>query len=561
MAIAYLVSIDLNNNQLLDFKVYNRTSDETGLSGAGQLIYRTDTNVLKYHTGSNTWVTIGTSNDSWILNGDSGTVQTINNDNTVLFSGGTYITTEVSATDTLTINHDATSRADTTSTATPAHGTTFTVIDSITTNATGHVTAANLKSVTLPNDNDTSLPIKNGTGTLQFTAEDVNGIRFGASGGASVTFNPANQLVTYNAVNDNETYTLPVSSGAANTAAIELTAGGTGSGVKSTVTFIGTGSGIAITENAVNNGSITIALQDNIDIAGTLDVTGITTLDANLIVAGSGLSTFVGQVQVPTANADTNAPNLGQVKLLVAGVGVYQGPYDASTNAPALSGASNVALNLGDYFVVSVAGNNGGYFGDLEPGNFIFADADIAAASSPAVSEYTVVRADDNIAGAGATDGATQKGVSGFDSGSFAATANGWITLKNRSVAGTYGTASAVSTITTDAKGIVTAASETTINITASQVSDFCAAVQTCVADNGAAVLIGDGTATSYAIDVSALSLPTGTRDLMVQTFRNSTPWDTVYLDVERTSNVLLTLTTTTALAANSVRVLIQKIT
>ena len=511
MAIAYLVNIDLNNNQLLDFKVYNRTSDETGLSGAGQLIYRTDTNVLKYHTGSNTWVTVGTSNDSWILNGDSGTVQTINNDNTVLFSGGTYITTVVSATDTLTINHDATPRTDTTSTATPAHGTAFTVIDSITTNATGHVTAANLKLVTLPNDN--------------------------------------------------ETYTLPVSSGAANTAAIELTAGGTGSGVKSNVTFIGTGSGIAITKNAVNNGSITIALQDNIDIAGTLDVTGITTLDANLIVAGSGLSTFVGQVQVPTANADTNAPNLGQVKLLVAGVGVYQGPYDASTNTPALSGASNVALNLGDYFVVSVAGNNGGYFGDLEPGNFIFADADIAAASSPAVSEYTVVRADDNIAGAGATDGATQKGVSGFDSGSFAATANGWITLKNRSVAGTYGTASAVSTITTDAKGIVTAASETIIEITASQVSDFCAAVQTCVADNGAAVLIGDGTATSYAIDVSALSLPTGTRDLMVQTFRNSTPWDTVYLDVERTSNVLLTLTTTTALAANSVRVLIQKIT
>ena len=561
MAIAYLVNIDLNNNQLLDFKVYNRTSDETGLSGAGQLIYRTDTNVLKYHTGANTWVTVGTSNDSWILNGDSGTVQTINNDNTVLFSGGTYITTEVSATDTLTINHDATSRTDTTSTATPAHGTAFTVIDSITTNATGHVTAANLKSVTLPNDNDTSLPIKNGTGTLQFTAEDVDGIRFGASGGASVTFNTATQLVTYNAVNDNETYTLPVSVGAANTAAIDLTAGGTGSGIKSTVTFTGTTDGIAITETVGNNGAINVALQDNVDIAGTLDVTGITTLDEHIIVAGSGLSTFAGQVQVPTANADTNAPNLGQVKLLIAGVGVFQGPYNASTNTPALSGASNVALNLGDYFVVSVAGNNGGYFADLEPGDFIFADADIAAGSSPAVTAYTVVQADANIAGAGATDGATQKGVSGFDSGNFAASVNGWVTLKDRGVAGTYGTASAVSTITTDAKGIVTAASETTIDITASQVSDFCAAVQTCVADNGAAVLIGDGTATSYAIDVSALNLPTGTRDLMVQTFRNSTPWDTVYMDVERTSDVLLTLTTTTALAANAVRVLIQKIT
>jgi len=538
------------------------------LSGEGQLIYRTDLNVLKYHTGANTWITVGTSTDSWILSGDSGTNQTINNDNTVLITGDTYITTTVSATDTLTIDHDDTSRTDTALPAggiSPAHGTSFTVLDSITTNATGHVTAANLKTVTLPNDNDTSLPIKNSAGTLQFTAEDVNGVRFGASGGASVTFNAATQLVTYNAVNDNETYTLPVSAGTAvsghTVADIDLTAGGTGSGIKSKVTFAGKNNNILITDTLGNNGVVKIALTDNVDIAGTLDVTGITTLDANLIVAGSGLSTFAGEVQVPTATDDANAPNLGQVKLLIAGVGVFQGSYNASTNTPAISGASNVALDQGDYFVVSVAGNNGGYFPNLEPGDFIFADADIAAASSPAVSAYTVIQADANIAGVGATDGATQKGVSGFDSGNFAATANGWITLKNRSVAGTYGTASAVSTITTDAQGIVTAASNTTIDITASQVSDFCTAVQTCVADNGAAVLIGDGTATSYAIDVSALSLPTGTRDLMVQTFRNTTPWDTVFMDVERTSDVLLTLTTTTALATNAVRVLIQKIT
>jgi len=555
MAIAYLVNIDLNNNQLLDFKVYNRTSDETGLSGEGQLIYRTDLDVLKYHTGGNTWITVGTSTDSWILNGDSGTAQTINNDNTVLITGNTYITTTVSATDTLTIDHDATSRTDTASAASPDHGSTFTVLDSVTTNATGHVTAANVKTVTLPNDNDTSLPVRNSAGTLQFTAEDVNGVRFGASGGASVTFNSATQLVTYNAINDNTTYTLTATDGT-NQAGIVLT--GSDPSSTNTVTLIGTAAGIKINEAAE---VITIELQDDIDIAGTLDVTGITTLDANLIVSGAGLSTFAGQVQVPTAGADTNAPNLGQVKLLIAGVGVFQGAYNASTNVPALSGASNVALVQGDYFVVSVAGNNGGYFPDLEPGDFIFADADIAAASSPAVSAYTVVQADANIAGVGATDGATQKGVSGFDSGNFAATANGWITLKNRSVAGTYGTASVVPIITTDDQGIITAASNTTINITASQVSDFCTAVQTCVADNGAAVLIGDGTATSYAIDVSALSLPTGTRDLMVQTFRNTTPWDTVFMDVERTSDVLLTLTTTTALATNAVRVLIQKIT
>ena len=45
-------------------------------------------------------------------------------------------------------------------------------------------------------------------------------------------------------------------------------------------------------------------------------------------------------------------------------------------------------------------------------------------------SNYTVVQADANIAGAGSTDGATQKGVAGFDSANFTVSANGWVQLK-----------------------------------------------------------------------------------------------------------------------------------
>lgn len=57
---------------------------------------------------------------------------------------------------TVTLNHDATSRADTTSTAAPAYGATFTVIDTLTTNTTGHVTAANVKTVTIPASDNTN---------------------------------------------------------------------------------------------------------------------------------------------------------------------------------------------------------------------------------------------------------------------------------------------------------------------------------------------------------------------------------------------------------------------
>lgn len=61
------------------------------------------------------------------------------------YTFGTYLT-ETSG----TVNHDATTRTNTTSADSPAHGATFTAVDSITTNATGHVTEVNTKTITLP---------------------------------------------------------------------------------------------------------------------------------------------------------------------------------------------------------------------------------------------------------------------------------------------------------------------------------------------------------------------------------------------------------------------------
>ena len=59
MAIRYLSNIDLTNGELQNFKVQNVTSDPS-VTGEGQLIYRSDTNVLKYYDGS-AWQEVGTS--------------------------------------------------------------------------------------------------------------------------------------------------------------------------------------------------------------------------------------------------------------------------------------------------------------------------------------------------------------------------------------------------------------------------------------------------------------------------------------------------------------------
>lgn len=60
-------------------------------------------------------------------------------------SGGTITTSG-------TIKHVDTTRTDTTSTATGSHGGAVTVVDGVTTNSMGHVTAVNVKTVTLPSE-------------------------------------------------------------------------------------------------------------------------------------------------------------------------------------------------------------------------------------------------------------------------------------------------------------------------------------------------------------------------------------------------------------------------
>jgi len=66
---------------------------------------------------------------------------------TYLSGGGTE--------DDVTLNHDDTTRTNATSTASPTYGASFTAIDTLTTNTTGHVTAVNTKTITLPASDNT----------------------------------------------------------------------------------------------------------------------------------------------------------------------------------------------------------------------------------------------------------------------------------------------------------------------------------------------------------------------------------------------------------------------
>ena len=423
MAINFLNTVDLNKNQLNNAAIQNLAADPaTGVEG--QIYFNTVVDALKIY-----------ANGAWIEVGATSGVETITIGNANINSGGvntglvrtpvagtgdiiltpaiyggganvgmvptggtvgkyldgagnwldvttgditavlpgTYINVDNSTGPEPTINHDLTTRTDTTSTAAPAYGGTFTAIDTVTTNTTGHITALNVKTVTIPASDNTSYDLT--------TAPTGTAVRLTGS----------------DSTNDD-------------------------------VTISGTTGQTALTR--ISASELRVKLTDDVTIISDLTVgDNVTLTSGNLDVTGTG--SFTGEVTVPTATTGTSAPNLAQVELLVAGVGVFQGSYNAATNTPALEGASNVALDQGDYFVVSVSGT---FLGEaLEPGDFIFANNAIAASSTPALSNYTVVQADDNIAGAGATDGATQKGVSGFDSENFTVTSNGWVQLKPQS--------------------------------------------------------------------------------------------------------------------------------
>jgi hypothetical protein len=284
--------------------------------------------------------------------------------------GGTYISVTNQTGPVPIVNHDATTRSDSTSTASPAHGATFTAVDSVTTNTTGHVTALNLKTVTLPAD-----------------------------------------------TNDNTTYTLPVSVGGSNSAVVTLDAS---TGTDSTLTISGTAGEIAITETVGNNGTVFIGLPDDVTVGRDLVVT------RNLSVLGT--STFTGQLTIPLVpTADAHAASKRYVDQSNIGQSVFQGAYNAATNTPNLDTTSNIAVTRGFFYAVTVAGT---FFTEaVQPGDLIYADVDQPANDAGNVaSRWVVVQSGQDIATAG-TQAAAIRGISAYDSTNFSVDASGFVTL------------------------------------------------------------------------------------------------------------------------------------
>ena len=211
----------------------------------------------------------------------------------------------------------------------------------------------------------------------------------------------------------------------------------------------------------------------------------------------TGINARIQNVTDPTGAQDVATKNY--VDTIATGLLEYKGGYDASTNTPDLDTASNIAIDKGDAYTVTV---DGLFFTEqVRVGDFIIAETAIAAGAGASLSDFTIVQSNVDLATAAATSGAAVKGISGYNSEDFSVTA-GFVSLETK----TY------------------------------------------------KALIGNGTLTTIPVTHGLNS-----QDLIIQLFDASTN-ETVYADVVRTSASQVDVTFSVAPTSNAIKILIQKI-
>lgn len=254
-------------------------------------------------------------------------------------------------------------------------------------------------------------------------------------------------------------------------------------------------------------------------------------------------SNQIKSLAAPTASTDAANKNYVDTTFAGSGALIYQGGYDATTAAP-----TGTSIKKGFTYAVTVAGTGspaGFWSPTLEVGDLIIAQQD----NPVNAGDWTEINKNIDVATA------TVQGIANFPTAGGLSVSAGAVSLPAVGSASTKGGAAKSLEITTDAKGRVSSLKENSIQIAASQVTNFCSEVRSCISSTATQQTGTIGGATSMTINHSM-----NTRNVMVQIYSNASPYDTVECKVERTSVSQITVKVAKTPASNAFAYMLQKI-
>ena len=283
MAKKFLVSIDLNKNELLNARIQNLGTAPSN-PVIGQVYYNSGDNVMYYYNG------LSSPNGPWMPMSASGeVVQDIVGN---LISGGTGLTaTYNDPANTLSI------KLNDTAVTTGSYGS-QTKIPTFTVDQQGRLTAAGQVDVA------TELSITGDTGTTAIsllteglTVNGGEGIDVAVTNNA-ITISGEDASTTNKGVASFDAADFNVNAGVVSIKDINLDSQTTGDYV---ATIVGTANEITVSPNSGHNAAVTVGLPDNVEITGNLQVGG------NLNVIGTVNSVNTTQINIEDNKVKLNS--------------------------------------------------------------------------------------------------------------------------------------------------------------------------------------------------------------------------------------------------------------
>jgi hypothetical protein len=499
MAINYLNSLDLNKNYINNAAIQNLAAEPTA-DTPGQIYFNTVSQTLRI-----TEEILPATNPKtyqWV---------SVSGDITALIAG-----TDIDITDETgpipTINHADITRSDTATADAPAYGGTFTAVDTITTSATGHVTAVNVKTVTLPTiayDLNKAAASGNLVLSKDGTAQDT--IAFAGTGG---------QIEIDIATEDSYTFKFPA-------AGVILPNGSTA------------------TTQATGDNSTKVATTAFVQSAVT------------------GLLEFKGGFDATTGELDDGSGNDLYTDVVIA-----VGDYYVVTTAGNFFGNTATPLTVGDSVIAQNAVPDPGTTAPTEA-DFIVVQSDTDLATATTVGLGNVVPGTSATVTAPYTSGTATIDVvdsTAIQKGAVIVAESAASNLEGIDVSYSSGTASVgldIQGLTADAGTgdpitnfsvpFFSSPDDQNFKITLAQIASL---IQT---NNSYSGTIGNGVLTSIPIVATTHLLGSDSSSFMVQLVDDSSG-ETVYSDVTRGAAGLVTIDFSAAPAQDAIRVLIQKI-